>query len=60
MRRLSVGRAALYLELRDLWVGAYVAPAAVYVCPLPAVVCKWTRRNPAPASTTPTTPRSAA
>lgn len=40
MRRLRLGRVQLYIEPRDLWVGAYVAPDAVYVCPLPLVVIK--------------------
>ena len=52
------GRAALYIEPRDLWAGAYVAPTAVYLCPLPAVV--WTRRTTPPASAAPTTRRSTA
>jgi hypothetical protein len=38
MRRLSV-----YLEPRDLWVGAYIAPHAVYVCPVPMLVLRWSR-----------------
>lgn len=43
-RRLRRGRVELYLEPRDLWVGVYVAPYAVYVCPLPTVVVKVRRR----------------
>lgn len=43
MKRLAFGRLALYLEPRDAWVGVYVAPAAVYVCPLPFVVVRWVR-----------------
>jgi hypothetical protein len=39
-RRVKVGRARLYIEPRDAWVGVYVAPDAVYVCPLPFVVVK--------------------
>jgi hypothetical protein len=36
-------RLRIYLEPRDCWVGVYVAPRAVYVCPLPFVVVRWTR-----------------
>lgn len=43
-RRWRVGRLALYVEPRDAWIGVYVAPDAVYVCPLPFLVAKWTRR----------------
>lgn len=43
MRRLHVGRLAVYLEPRDLWIGAYVAIDAVYVCLLPVLVFRWTR-----------------
>lgn len=35
---------ALYLEPRDAWIGVYVGPNAIYVCPLPFVVIRWTRR----------------
>jgi len=42
--RLAVGsRLRIYLEPRDVWVGAYVAKDAVYVCPLPCVVFRWRR-----------------
>jgi hypothetical protein len=37
-------RLSVYLEPRDLWIGAYVAPHAVYVCPLPCLVFRWIRR----------------
>lgn len=37
-RRLSV-----YIEPRDWWVGVYVAPGAVFVCPLPTLVFRWQR-----------------
>jgi hypothetical protein len=45
MKRLRFGRLAVYVEPRDAWVGAYVAPDAVYVCPLPFVVLRWKRRS---------------
>lgn len=40
MRRLRV-----YLEPRGIWVGVYVAPKAVYVCPLPLLVFRWARKT---------------
>lgn len=43
-RRLRIGRLATYIEWRDLWVGVFVAADAVYVCPLPTLVLRWTRR----------------
>lgn len=36
------GRLSVYWEPRDLWVGVYVARDAVYVCPVPTVVLRWT------------------
>ena len=39
----SLRRLRLYIEPRDAWVGLYVAPKAVYVCPLPFVVIRWMR-----------------
>lgn len=44
-RRLRLGRLTVHLQPRDLWIGAYLARDAVYVCPLPTVVITW-RRNP--------------
>jgi hypothetical protein len=44
MGRLRFGRLSVYLEPRDIWVGVYIAPAAVYVLPLPFCVFKWTRK----------------
>jgi hypothetical protein len=44
MRRWHLGsRLQLYVEPRDAWVGVYVAPNAVYVCPLPFLVVRWSR-----------------
>lgn len=37
------GRVEIYLEPRDLWVGAYVNQRAVYVCPLPMLVIRISR-----------------
>ncbi|SEU46442.1 hypothetical protein SAMN05421811_12735 [Nonomuraea wenchangensis] len=45
MRRCTLGRLAIYIEPRDLWVGIYIAPAAVYVLPFPMLVFRWTRRT---------------
>lgn len=45
MKRLTLGRVQLYIEPRDAWVGVYVAPDAVYVCPVPFVVVKVARRG---------------
>jgi hypothetical protein len=42
-RRLRLGRFSAYIEPRDAWIGVYVAPAAVYVCPLPFLVARWSR-----------------
>jgi hypothetical protein len=36
-------RLRIYLEPRDIWVGVYVAPQAVYVCPIPCLVFRWAR-----------------
>lgn len=43
-RLLRLGRLSLVLEPRDLWVGVYVAPGAVYVCLVPCLPLKWERR----------------
>jgi hypothetical protein len=42
-RRIRLGRFSLYVEPRDAWIGLYVDPRAVYVCPLPFVVLRWAR-----------------
>jgi hypothetical protein len=41
-RRQAGRRVQVYVELRDLWVGAYIAPTAVYVCAF-GVVLRVTR-----------------
>lgn len=33
------------LDRNDLWIGVYISPMAVYLCPLPCVVLKWRRRR---------------
>lgn len=35
----------IYVDLRDWWVGVYIAPTYVYVCPLPCVVLRFRRRQ---------------
>lgn len=42
---MSAGRLRIYIEPRDWWVGVYIAPHAVYVCPLPLLVFRWSRRE---------------
>lgn len=44
-RRLRLGPVQIYIEWRDVWVGAYVAPAAVYILPLPFLVVRIARRQ---------------
>jgi hypothetical protein len=46
-RRVTVARLRMqvYLEPRDVWVGACVAPQAVFVCPAPCVVFRFARRS---------------
>ena len=43
MKRLTFGRLQVYIEPRDVWVGAYIASDAVYVLPLPLCVFRWQR-----------------
>ncbi len=43
MNRLRIGRVEIYPEPRDLWIGAYIAPDAVYICPLPILVIRISR-----------------
>lgn len=43
--RLRLGRLAIYIEPRDIWVGVYVSPDAVYVCLLPMLVLRWDRQR---------------
>jgi hypothetical protein len=40
---MAPARLRVYWEPRDLWVGVYVAPHAVYVCPVPTLVFRWAR-----------------
>jgi hypothetical protein len=45
VKRLRIGRLSIYIEPRDIWVGAYIARQAVYVCPVPLLVIKWQRHG---------------
>ena len=40
LRRLDV-----LIEPRDAWVGVYVGPQAVYVCPVPFLAFQWQRQG---------------
>jgi hypothetical protein len=44
--RLQVGRLSIYFEPRDIWVGVFMGPSAIYVCPLPMLVVRWWRCTP--------------
>jgi hypothetical protein len=43
VRRWRYGRLSLYAEPRDAWVGLFIRPDAVYLCPLPFCVIRWQR-----------------
>lgn len=34
------GRVELYVEPRDLWIGAFIGADALYLCPLPVFVIR--------------------
>lgn len=36
-------RVEIYAEPRDWWIGAYVAENAIYVCPVPCLVFRFSR-----------------
>lgn len=40
---MTIGRLRIYFEPRDAWIGLYVAPSALYFCPLPFLVVKLSR-----------------
>jgi len=40
---IDFGRLSIYFEPRDVWIGMYVAPSTIYVCPIPCLVLRWTR-----------------
>jgi hypothetical protein len=35
----------IYLDFADWWVGVYIGPNHVYVCPLPTLVFRFDRRG---------------
>ena len=41
---LHWGRFWLIFEPRDVWLGVFIAPKAVYVCVVPCLPVKWERR----------------
>ena len=41
---LHRGRFWLIFEPRDVWLGVFIAPKAVYVCVVPCLPVKWERR----------------
>lgn len=46
MKRLRIGRSlSVYIEPRDIWIGVYVAPDRIYICPLPLLVIRLSRRS---------------
>lgn len=40
-----MGRLRIYLEPRDMWIGAYFSEDAIYVCVLPFLVARWERKR---------------
>lgn len=42
-RLLRIGRLSLILEPRDVWVGVYAAPDAVYITLIPCLPIRWAR-----------------
>lgn len=40
---ITFGRVSIYLDQRDVWIGAYIAPDSVYICLLPCLVIRWSR-----------------
>lgn len=39
------GRLQFYIDPCDLWVGLFIAPAAVYLLLLPCLVIRWSTRS---------------
>ena len=44
-RLLKAGRLSLIFEPRDIWLGVYLAPSAVYICLIPCLPVRWARRR---------------
>ncbi|WP_181871417.1 hypothetical protein [Sphaerisporangium album] len=43
-RLAAAGRLTLWFEPRDAWIGVYIGPDAIYVCPVPLIAIRWARR----------------
>lgn len=43
-RRFQRGPVSVYLEPYDLWIGAYIANDAIYICLLPCIVIRIARQ----------------
>jgi len=39
-----IGRLSLVFEPRDVWVGVFFGPGAVYVCVVPCLPLRWEKR----------------
>lgn len=44
-RLFKTGRLSLIFEPRDLWVGVYAAPDAIYLTLIPCLPVRWARRS---------------
>ena len=44
-RLARAGRLSLIFEPRDIWLGVFVSPRAVFVCLVPCLALKWERRT---------------
>ena len=36
-------RLDVYVDTADWWVGVYLGPTAIFICPLPCLVVRWQR-----------------
>lgn len=39
------GRLSLLIEPRDIWLGVFIAPHAVYICVIPCLPFRWARKE---------------
>ena len=44
-RLLRCGRFSVVLEPRDLWIGLYVGPDAIYLTLIPCLPIRWARKE---------------
>lgn len=42
-RLLKLGRLSLVFEPRDIWIGLYIGPDAIYICLIPCLPLRWAR-----------------